>query len=69
MEPVKIYFSRSLYTTLEARQYLKRNNLYPCLRTIRSDTDYVYILKDENFFTNKITKHIQTGVKVVYGFY
>lgn len=69
MEIIKVKFNRCFFTTLEARMYLKEHNIYPYMRVIRTDTDYVYIIRDENLYTNHTSKSVGNGIRVKYGYY
>ena len=69
MEILIVYFSRAFFTTIECRSYLADKNLVPILRVIRSDTDYVYVIQNQNNFTHHIKKNIGNGIVVKYGYF
>ena len=68
LEVQSISFPRIKYTTLECRQWLKLNRLYPVMRVDRTDTDYIYILS-KLIYTHYKTKLVGNKIKICYGFF
>ena len=69
MEVLSVYFNRTFFTTIECRKYLLEHKLVPILRTIRTDTDFVYVIQDEKNFTNKIKKNVGNKIIIKYGYF
>ena len=63
-----VLFDDKMYTTAEARKWLKKHNLKP-IKIVHHTENYLrYRIKDPSLFKSFITKEIKPGIKFVIGF-
>lgn len=62
-----VLFDKNKWTTVEARNYLKKHRYVP-IKYVHKTNDYLrYRLQDPDLFKSFITKDLGNGIKLVIG--